>query len=266
MHLDTEISLEDAYAGTTVELAVPTRLECGTCAGTGTADKSPAADTCKDCRGSGKRRVQQGFMLFEHTCNTCGGNGRVIRNPCVSCHGSGTAPGTRHLRVPIPAGVDNGTRIRLAGQGEAGGPGTAPGDLYVRISIHPHALFARDHANILMRVPLTMAQAALGTEIELPTIDGSRTKVRVPPGTQTGDQFRLRGKGLQALRGTERGDMFVHVTVETPRSLTSRQRRILEEFEAETEPVGGDGKKHPEHEGFWSKVTSFFDGSRPSAE
>ena len=165
----------------------------------------------------------------------------------------------RSLQVAIPAGVEDGTRIRLAGEGEAGGQGASNGDLYVHVSIHPHEFFQRDSANIFMRVPLRMTQAALGGEVEVPVIDGSRAKVKIPPGTQTADQFRLRGKGFSVLRSAARGDMYIQVAVETPQNLTKRQRELLEEFEEE-------GAKHekgsPEHEGFFAKVAAFFDGGR----
>ncbi len=254
-----DISLEEAFAGTKVSLRVPTRVTCEACNGTGSEDKSRGSDTCPTCHGAGKVRAQQGFFLIERTCPTCGGQGRVIKNPCRICHGAGTVQRERSLQVAIPAGVEDGTRIRLAGEGEAGGQGAPNGDLYVHVSIHPHEFFQRDSANIFMRVPLRMTQAALGGEVEVPVIDGSRAKVKIPPGTQTADQFRLRGKGFSVLRSAARGDMYIQVAVETPQNLTKRQRELLEEFEEE-------GAKHqkgsPEHEGFFAKVAAFFDGGR----
>jgi molecular chaperone DnaJ len=254
-----EIDLADAFAGTKVNLRVPTRVTCEACTGTGSEDKSRAADTCPTCQGAGKVRNQQGFFLIERTCPTCGGQGRVIRSPCRTCHGAGTVQRERTLQVAIPAGVEDGTRIRLAGEGEAGGQGAANGDLYVHVALRPHAFFQRDGANILMRVPLRMAQAALGGDVEVPVIDGTRAKVKIPPGTQTGDQFRLRGKGFSVLRSAARGDMYIQVAVETPQNLTRKQRELLEEFETE-------GQKHakgsPEHEGFFAKVKEFFEGGR----
>ena len=254
-----EIDLADAFAGTKVNLRVPTRVACEACNGTGSEDKTRAADICPTCHGSGKVRTQQGFFLIERTCVTCGGQGRVIRNPCRVCHGAGTVQRERSLQVAIPAGVEDGTRIRLSGEGEAGGQGAANGDLYVHVAVRAHAFFQRDSANILMRVPLRMSQAALGSEVEVPVIDGSRAKVKIPPGTQTGDQFRLRGKGFSVLRSAARGDMYIQVTVETPQNLTRRQRELLEEFEAESEK---HAKGSPEHEGFFAKVKEFFEGGR----
>jgi len=254
-----EIDLAEAFAGTKVNLRVPTRVRCEACDGTGSADKGRAADTCPTCQGAGKVRAQQGFFLIERTCPTCSGQGRVIRNPCRSCQGAGTVQRERQIQVAVPAGVEDGTRIRLAGEGEAGGPGAQNGDLYVHVAIRPHEFFQREQANILMRVPLRMTQAALGSEIEVPVVDGTRAKVKIPSGTQTGDQFRLRGKGFSVLRSPARGDMFIQVAVETPQNLSSRQRELLEEFEAE----GHKGNKgSPDHEGFFAKVAAFFEGGR----
>jgi molecular chaperone DnaJ len=254
-----EIDLEEAFTGAKVNLRVPTRVRCESCNGTGSEDKGKAADTCPTCHGAGKVRAQQGFFLIERTCPTCGGQGRVIRNPCRVCHGAGTVQRERNIAVQIPAGVEDGTRIRLSGEGEAGGQGAPNGDLYVHVSIRPHEFFQRDQANVLMRVPLRMTQAALGDEIEVPVIDGSRAKVKIPPGTQTGDQFRLRGKGFSVLRSAARGDMFIQVSVETPQNLTPRQRELLEAFEAE---AGAHSKGSPDHEGFFAKVAAFFEGGR----
>jgi molecular chaperone DnaJ len=254
-----EISLADAFAGTKVNLRVPTRVKCESCNGTGSEDKGRAAETCPTCQGAGKVRQQQGFFLVERTCPTCAGQGRVIRNPCRVCSGAGTVQRERSLQVAIPAGVEDGTRIRLTGEGEAGGAGAQNGDLYVHVSIRPHDFFQREQANILMRVPLRMTQAALGDEIEVPVIDGSRAKVKIPAGTQTGDQFRLRGKGFSVLRSAARGDMFIQVAVETPQNLSARQRELLEAFEAEAQ---SGGKGSPDHEGFFAKVAAFFEGGR----
>src|SRR5271166_5135297 len=228
-----EIDLVEAFTGVKVDLRVPTRVTCEACNGTGSEDRGRSADTCLTCNGAGKVRSQQGFFLVERTCPTCGGQGRVIRNPCRICHGAGTVQRERSLQVTIPAGVEDGTRIRLAGEGEAGGHGAPNGDLYVHVSIRPHSIFQRDGANILVSFPLRMTQAALGGEIEVPVIDGSKTRVKIPAGTQTGDQFRLRGKGFSVLRSVARGDMYIQVAVETPQHLTRRQRELLEEFESE---------------------------------
>jgi molecular chaperone DnaJ len=254
-----EVDLAEAFTGTKANLRVPTRVRCEACNGSGSEDKGKAADTCPTCHGAGKVRAQQGFFLIERTCPTCGGQGRVIRNPCRVCHGAGTVQRERNIAVQIPAGVEDGTRIRLAGEGEAGAQGAPNGDLYVHVSIRPHEFFQREGANILMRVPLRMTQAALGDEIEVPVIDGTRARVKIPPGTQTGDQFRLRGKGFSVLRSAARGDMFIQVAVETPQNLTPRQRELLEAFEAES---GKHSKGSPDHEGFFAKVAAFFEGGR----
>ena len=257
LRAQVEIDLSDAFTGTKVDLRVPTRAACEACAGTGSEKKQAERDTCTTCGGAGKVRAQQGFFLVERTCPTCGGMGRVVRNPCRVCSGSGTVPRERTLAVTIPAGVEDGTRIRLGGEGEAGGAGAPSGDLYVHVAIRPHEIFQRDGANIYCRVPLRMTQAALGGEVEVPVIDGTRAKVKVTPGTQSGDQFRLRGKGFSVLRSAARGDMYIQVSVETPLHLTRRQRELLEEFEAE---AAGHKTGSPESEGFFAKVAAFFEG------
>ncbi len=254
-----EIDLAAAFSGTRVNLRVPTRVSCEACSGTGSEDKSKPSETCTMCQGAGKVRRQQGFFLIETTCPTCNGAGKTIRQPCRTCRGAGTIQRERSLQVAIPAGVEDGTRIRLSGEGEAGGQGAQNGDLYVHVAVRPHQFFQREQANILMRVPLRMTQAALGAEIEVPVIDGSKAKVKIPPGTQTGDNFRLRGKGFSVLRSTQRGDMFIQVAVETPQHLSARQRELLEEFEAE---AGKNTKHSPDHEGFFAKVRDFFEGGR----
>jgi molecular chaperone DnaJ len=254
-----EIDLTEAFSGTKVSLRVPTRVTCEACNGTGSEDKNRAADTCPTCHGAGKVRAQQGFFLIERTCPTCGGQGRTIRNPCRVCRGTGTVQRERSLQVAIPAGVEDGTRIRLQGEGEAGGQGAPNGDLYVHVSIRPHEFFQREQAHVLMRVPLRMTQAALGGDVEVPVIDGSKTKVKIPPGTQTGDQFRLRGKGFSVLRSAARGDMIIQVAVETPQNLSPKQRELLEAFEAEALK---QEKGSPDHEGFFAKVAAFFEGGR----
>lgn len=253
-----EIDLAEAFTGTKVQMRVATRVVCEACGGSGSEDRGRSSETCPTCHGAGKVRAQQGFFLVERTCPTCAGAGRVVRNPCRICHGQGTVARERTLQVNIPAGVEDGTRIRLPGEGEAGGQGAPAGDLFVHVAIRPHPMFQREQANIFMRVPLRMTQAALGGEIEVPVIDGSRAKVKVPPGTQTGDQFRLRGKGFSVLRSAARGDFYIQVSVETPQNLSPRQRELLEEFEAEAAAV----EKHsPDSEGFFAKVKEFFEGS-----
>ncbi len=257
LRVQVEIDLVEAFAGTKTDVRIATRVSCDACNGTGSADKNATANTCGTCQGSGRVRAQQGFFVVERTCPTCGGAGRTIRNPCRVCSGAGTVPRESTLAVQVPAGVEDGTRIRISGKGEAGPRGAAPGDLYVHVAIRPHPIFQRDGTNIFCRVPLRMTQAALGGEIEVPTIDGSAAKVKIPPGTQSGEQFRLRSKGFSVLRSAARGDMYIQVAVETPQDLTRRQRELLEEFESES-------KSHrtgsPEHEGFFAKVRDFFDG------
>jgi molecular chaperone DnaJ len=252
-----EIDLAEAFTGAKTQVRVPTRVKCDACNGTGSEGKDRAADTCPTCNGAGKVRAQQGFFLIERTCPTCGGAGRVIKNPCKVCNGAGTVQREKTLQVSIPAGVEDGTRIRLAGEGEAGAAGAPPGDLYVHVGVRPHEIFQRDGANIYCRVPLPMAQAALGGEVEVPAIDGTRAKVKIPPGTQTGHQFRLRSKGFSVLRSAQRGDMYIQVAVETPQHLSKRQRELLEEFEEEARD---HAKGSPESEGFFAKVAKFFDG------
>ena len=254
-----EVELTEAYTGTKASLRVPTRVVCDACTGTGSEDKNRAADTCATCRGAGKVRAQQGFFLIERTCPTCGGQGRVIRNPCKVCSGVGTVQRERTLQVAIPPGVEDGTRI--GSLAKARPVGTAPRPAISMCTsrsgrIRSSSVMAQ---NIFMRVPLRMTQAALGGDVEVPAIDGAKAKVKIPPGTQTGDQFRLRGKGFSVLRSAVRGDMYIQVAVETPQNLTRRQHELLEEFEAEAE---GHGKGSPESEGFFSKVKEFFEGGR----
>jgi molecular chaperone DnaJ len=252
-----EISLEEAFAGVKKTVRVPSSVVCEACKGTGAEGGSTAAQTCPTCQGAGKIRAQQGFFLIERTCPTCAGAGRVIKNPCRVCAGQGRVQRDRTLNVTIPAGVEDGTRIRLAGEGEAGLRGAPAGDLYVDIGLRPHPIFQREGANIFVRVPLRMTQAALGGAVEVPSIDGGRARVTIPAGTQAGDQFRLRGKGFSVLRSAARGDMYVQVAVETPQNLTKRQRELLEEFEAEAQKSGSSS---PESEGFFAKVKEFWDG------
>ena len=262
LRTQVEVGLSEAFAGVKKQIRIPTRVKCEVCDGTGSETKSRDNATCPTCRGQGKVRAQQGFFLVERTCPTCGGAGRVIKNACKVCQGNGTVQGERTLQVAIPAGVEDGTRIRLAGEGEAGPQGAPPGDLYVHVGIRAHEIFQRDGANVYCRVPLPLTRAALGGEVEVPSIDGTRAKVKIPAGTQTGDQFRLRSKGFSMLRSAERGDMYIQVAVETPQHLTRRQRELLEEFEREGE---GNAKGNPESDGFFAKVAKFFDGKGGAA-
>ncbi|GAN99480.1 molecular chaperone DnaJ [Komagataeibacter oboediens] len=257
LQVQVTITFAEAFAGVKKKITVPTRVTCESCDGTGSADKDAQPETCPSCHGAGKVRAQQGFFFVERPCPTCHGSGRLIRNPCKECHGTGTVEKNRTIEVAIPAGVEDGTRIRISGEGESGGKGVPAGDLYVHVSVEQHAIFQRDGANIYCRVPVRMAQAALGTEIEVPVVDGSRTKVKIPAGTQTGEHFRLRGKGFSVLRSSARGDMYIQVVVETPRHLTKRQRELLEEFEGD---AAGHAKGSPESTGFFSKVKDFFEG------
>lgn len=258
LRTEVQITLEEAFAGAKQSIRVATGVQCEACNGTGAEGGSSAASsTCGTCGGAGKVRAQQGFFLIERACPTCGGTGKVVKNPCKICQGAGRVQRERTLNVTIPAGVEDGSRIRLSGEGEAGMRGAPAGDLYVDVSIQPHTLFQRDGANIFVRVPLRMTQAALGEAVEVPVIDGGRARVTIPAGTQSGDQFRLRGKGFSVLRSAARGDMYVQVAVETPQNLTARQRELLEEFEGE---ASEREKSSPESEGFFSKVRDFWEG------
>lgn len=250
-----EITLEDAFHGRQARLRVPTAVVCHACRGTGGAEGSEAT-SCPTCGGLGRVRAQQGFFTVERTCPACHGAGRVITQPCRKCRGNGRVQKEKTLSVNIPAGVEDGIRIRLAGEGEAGLRGAPPGDLYIFLSIKPHRFFQRDGTNLSCRVPIPMTTAALGGSLEVPTVDGSRARVNIPPGTQSGQQFRLRGTGMVAMRGGGRGDMYVEAVVETPVNLNSRQRELLREL-----AKAGAGTS-PESEGFFAKVKEFWDDFR----
>ncbi len=252
------ITLEEAFSGKKAQIRVPTTVACDACSGSGAeAGSEPAG--CPTCRGAGRVRSQQGFFTVERTCPTCQGTGRVIKNPCKVCAGSGVQQREKTLAVNIPAGVEDGTRIRLSGEGEAGVRGGQPGDLYIFVSVAPHRLFRREGPNVFCRVPVAMTTGALGGQVEVPTIEGERQKISVPAGTQTGKQFRIRGKGMTELHGQGRGDMFVEIVVETPVNLTKRQQELLREFAK----AGGDGQAHqPESEGFFAKVKELWDDLR----
>lgn len=248
LRYNLEISLEEAFEGKQAQIKVPTTVRCDDCDATGSA-KGSAPGACPGCRGSGRVRAQQGFFTIERTCPSCGGHGRVITDPCDSCSGSGRVHREKTLSVKIPRGVEDGTRIRLSGEGEAGTRGGTPGDLYIFISVAAHRMFRREGANIFCRIPMPLSTAALGGQIEVPTIEGKRARLQIPEGTQTGHRFRLRSKGMTELNGSARGDMFAEIVVETPVNLTKRQKELLREFEE----VGGNST-HPESEGFFSKV------------
>ncbi len=248
LRYNLEISLEEAFEGKQAQIKVPTTVRCETCNATGSA-KGAAPGACPGCRGSGRVRAQQGFFTIERTCPSCGGHGRVITDPCDACSGSGRVHREKTLSVKIPRGVEDGTRIRLSGEGEAGTRGGTPGDLYIFISVAAHRMFRREGANIFCRIPMPLSTAALGGQIEVPTIEGKRARLQIPEGTQTGHRFRLRGKGMTELNGNARGDMFAEIVVETPVNLTKRQKDLLREFEE-----AGGNSTHPESEGFFSRV------------
>ncbi|MGE4279912.1 MAG: molecular chaperone DnaJ [Magnetospirillum sp.] len=250
LRFNMEISLEDSFTGKTTTITIPSSAPCESCNGTGGKDGSQPT-TCGTCHGHGKVRAQQGFFTIERTCPTCQGLGKVIKDPCRVCGGQGKVRKDKTLSVTIPAGVEDGTRIRLAGEGEAGMRGAPPGDLYIFLSVKPHRLFQRDGANIYCRVPIPMTIAALGGTVDVPTIEGSMTKVTIPAGTQSGNQFRLKSKGMSVLRSPARGDMFIQAMVETPVNLTDRQKELLKEFD---EAGDKDAKHNPESEGFFAKV------------
>ncbi len=253
LRYNMEISLEEAFAGKTAEIEVPTKIVCKTCSGTG-AKPGSSPKVCTTCEGHGKVRAAQGFFSIERTCPTCYGRGEVISDPCLECNGAGRSTEKRTLSVNIPSGIEDGTRIRLASEGEAGLRGGPAGDLYIFLSIKPHEFFQRDGADIFCRVPVSMTTAALGGEFQVPTIDGGKTKVKIPEGTQTGKQFRLKGKGMPVLRSTRVGEMYIQVAVETPRSLTRRQRELLEEFEK-----ASSAENNPDSAGFFARVRDLFD-------
>ncbi|MEX5728023.1 molecular chaperone DnaJ [Rhodovulum iodosum] len=255
LRYNLRITLEEAYSGLQKTIRVPTSVPCETCNGTG-AESGAEPSACPTCSGMGKVRAQQGFFTVERTCPTCGGLGQIIKNPCDACGGAGRIDKDRALNVNIPAGVETGTRIRLAGEGEAGLRGGPPGDLYIFIDVADHPLFHRDGQSLYCPVPVSIATAALGGEIEVPTIDGGRSRVKVHAGSQTGKRMRLRGKGMPALRGGGHGDMFIELSVETPVNLTSRQKELLREFEELSED------NNPEGSSFFKKVKGFWDGMK----
>ncbi|HET7192315.1 MAG TPA: molecular chaperone DnaJ [Pseudolabrys sp.] len=254
LRYNMEISLDEAFIGKTAQIRIPTSVICEACSGSG-AKAGTKPKPCATCSGAGKIRHAQGFFTLERTCPTCQGRGQVIDDPCKVCGGGGRVTRERTLSVNIPAGVEDGTRIRLAGEGEAGLRGGPAGDLYIFLEVTPHEFFQRDGADLHCRVPISMASAALGGEFEVPAIDGSKVRVKVPPGTQTGRRFRLTSKGMPVLRSKQTGDMYVQVAVETPQNLTKRQRELLAEFEKLSSET-----TQPESAGFFSRVKEFLDG------
>lgn len=255
LRYNLRVTLEEAFSGLQKTINVPTSIGCDACNGSG-AEGGAEPTSCPTCSGMGKVRAQQGFFTVERTCPTCSGLGQIIKNPCKSCQGAGRVEKDRALSVNIPAGVETGTRIRLAGEGEAGMRGGPSGDLYIFIDVAEHDLFQRDGGSLFCRVPVSMAKAALGGSIEVPTIDGGRGRVQIPAGSQSGRQMRLRGKGMPALRGAGAGDMFIELAVETPVNLTSRQKELLAEFEDLSE------NNNPETSSFFSSVKNFWDSMK----
>jgi molecular chaperone DnaJ len=254
LRYNMEITLSEAFKGKSAQIRVPTNVTCEACSGSG-AKAGTHATPCRTCIGIGKVRASQGFFTIERTCPTCHGRGEVIETPCGSCNGSGRVTKERTLSVTIPSGVEDGTRIRLASEGEAGLRGGSPGDLYIFLSIKPHEFFQRDGADLFCRVPIAMTTAALGGEIEVPTIDGGRSRVKIPEGSETGKQFRLKAKGMPVLRSKQLGDLYIQVEVETPKNLTRKQRELLKSFEDASNP-----NTSPESAGFFARVKEFFEG------
>ena len=254
LRYNLEITLEEAFEGKTATVKIPTAVSCEACSGTGAKPGSKPRQ-CPTCGGHGRVRATQGFFSIERTCPNCHGRGEVIDDPCESCGGAGRITRERALSVNVPPGVEDGTRIRLAGEGEAGLRGGPSGDLYIFLAMKPHQFFQRDGADLFCRVPVSMVTAALGGEFSVPTLDGSQAKVKVPEGTQSGKQFRLRGKGMPVLRARDVGDLYIQVVVETPQKLTKRQRELLAEFER-----ASSDETHPESSGFFSRMREFFDG------
>jgi molecular chaperone DnaJ len=253
LRYNMEISLTEAFTGKTAQIRVPSSVSCEVCNGSGSKAGS-APKTCSTCGGAGAVRSQSGFFTVERTCPTCQGRGQVISDPCGACGGQGRVTKERTLSVNIPAGVEDGTRIRLANEGEAGLRGGPAGDLYIFLSVRPHEFFQRDGADLFCKVPVSMTIASMGGEFEVPTIDGKKARVTVPEGTQTGKQFRLKGKGMPVLRSAQAGDMYIQVSVETPVNLSKRQRELLREFDKEAR------NNSPESEGFFAKAKAFWDG------
>jgi molecular chaperone DnaJ len=254
LRYNMDISLEEAFEGKKAQIRVPSSVSCDTCHGSG-AEPGSKPVTCPTCQGAGKVRATQGFFTVERTCPTCHGRGQTIEKPCHVCHGAGRVERERTLSVNIPAGVEDGTRIRLAGEGEAGLRSGPSGDLYIFLSVRPHPLFQRDGADLFCRVPISMTTAALGGEIEVPTLNGKRVKLKIPEGSQTGRQFRLKDKGMPVINSREVGDLYIQITVETPVHLSKKQKELLRDFEK-----ASNGETNPESSGFFAKVKEFWDG------
>ncbi len=256
LRYNLELNLEDAVRGKSVEIKVPTWVSCDVCDGSG-AKKGTQAKNCPTCHGAGQVTMRQGFFAVQQTCPTCSGRGKIIPDPCTKCHGDGRVEKTKTLSVKIPAGVDTGDRIRLAGEGEAGQFGAPAGDLYVQVHVKEHPIFVRDGNNLYCDVPISFSTAALGGEIDVPTLDG-RVKLKIPAETQTEKMFRLRGKGVQSVRGGGVGDLVCKVVVETPVNLSDKQKDLMRQLD---ESWGGDSeaKHRPKSKGFFDGVKKFFD-------
>lgn len=251
LRYNMEISLAEAFAGKTAEIRVPSSINCTDCSGSG-AKPGTQPVTCTMCGGAGRVRAAQGFFSIERACPSCHGRGQTIKDPCTKCAGHGRVEEERTLSVNIPAGIEDGTRIRLSGEGEAGLRGGPAGDLYIFLSIQPHEFFQRDGADLYCKVPISMVSASLGGQFEVTTLDGSQSRVKIPEGTQNGRQFRLRGKGMPILRQPTVGDLYVQVEIETPQNLTRRQRELLEEFEELSSK-----ENSPQSSGFFSRMKDF---------
>lgn len=258
MQYTMEISLEDAYKGKEAKIKIPINETCDNCNGSG-AESGTGVENCSMCDGIGRVRQQQGFFTIERTCPTCQGQGKIIKDPCKKCAGQGRVKKEKTLKVKIPPGVDHGRRIRLSGEGEAGVRGGGKGDLYVLLAVKPHKFFKRDGANLHCRVPIPVTKAALGGQVEVPTIEGTRSKVKIPAGTQTGQQFRLRGKGMTMLSSEARGDMFIEMFVETPVNLSKKQQDLISELDKEIGDGEASRKHSPESSGFFTKMREFWD-------
>ncbi len=255
LRYNLDLNLEEAVRGATVKIRVPTLVKCKTCEGSG-AKKGTSPVSCTTCGGRGQVRIQQGFFSLQQACPHCQGSGHIIKDPCSDCHGQGRVHEQKTLSVKIPAGVDNGDRIRLAGEGEAGESGGPSGDLYVQIKVRPHAIFTREENNLHCEVPISFANAVLGGELDVPTLDG-RVKLKIPPETQTGKSFRLRGKGVKSVHGGGVGDLICKIEVETPVNLSRKQKELLEEFQRAMEE--GDGKHSPRSNSWFVGVKKFFE-------
>jgi len=255
LRYNMSVTLQEAFAGKKTQIRIPSHVGCNLCSATGSADKS-GPSTCDSCNGYGKVRSTSGFFSIERPCPTCGGEGTSIKNPCLKCSGTGKIKKQKTISITIPAGVDTGTRIRISGEGEAGQRGASNGDLYIFVNLQKDEFFEREEENIYCNIPISITTAILGGEIEVPTIEGKKARLAIPPGTQSQTQFRLRGKGMSVIRQKHRGDMYIETSVEIPVNLTSKQKSILREFEKE----GGISKVHsPKSQSFFKKIKEVWD-------